>query len=85
VQLAETLVKFWTTKRFDIDQYEDRYRAKVKELIDAKIEGREIVAPEPEEQPEVLNLMDALKKSLATTEKQHTRPAARRKGRRHAS
>lgn len=47
---------------------EDHYRAKVKELIDAKIDGREIVAPEPEERPEVLNLMDALKKSLAKNE-----------------
>ncbi|HET6881616.1 MAG TPA: Ku protein [Pirellulales bacterium] len=85
VQLAETLVKSWTTKRFDIDDYEDRYRAKVKELIDAKIEGREIVAPEPEEQPEVLNLMDALKKSLAAGEKNHARKVARKKGRRRAS
>lgn len=79
VQLAETLVKSWTTKRFDLDEYEDRYRAKVKELIDAKIEGREIVAPEPEEQPEVLNLMDALKKSLA---KSDTKPSRSKRKRR---
>jgi DNA end-binding protein Ku len=81
VQLAETLVKSWTSKRFDIDQYEDQYREKVKELIDAKIEGRDIVAPEPEEEPEVLNLMDALKKSLASGEKKHPRAAHKRRRR----
>lgn len=79
VQLAETLVKSWTTKRFDIDDYENRYRAKVKELIDAKVEGREIVAPEPEEQPEVLNLMDALKKSLAKSDPSPTRRKRKRR------
>ena len=85
IQLAETLVKSWTNKRFDIDDYENRYRAKVKELIDAKIEGREIVAPEAEEQPEVLNLMDALKKSLAEGEKDHPRATGRKRRRRRAS
>lgn len=83
VQLAETLVKSWTAKRFDIDQYEDHYRAKVKELIDAKVEGREIVAPEEEAEPEVLNLMDALKQSLASGEKK--RPRTVHKRRRRAS
>jgi DNA end-binding protein Ku len=73
------LVKSWTTKRFDIDNYEDRYREKVKELIDAKIEGREIVSPEPEEEPEVLNLMDALKKSLANGHQQRPRSRKRRR------
>jgi DNA end-binding protein Ku len=88
VQLAETLVKAWTAKRFNFDDYEDRNRAKVKELIDAKIAGRKIVAPEPEEQPEVINLMDALQKSLARhqpsekEEKKHRRSAPKKRRRR---
>jgi len=62
VQLAQTLIRSWITRDFDFAAYEDRYREKLKELIDAKVEGREIVAPEEEERPEVVNLMDALKK-----------------------
>jgi DNA end-binding protein Ku len=65
VQLAQTLIKSWSDDDFDFTDYSDRYREKVKELIDAKVEGREIVAPgEEEETTEVINLMDALKKSV---------------------
>lgn len=67
VQLAQTLIRSWFTSDFDFAAYDDRYREKLQELIDAKIEGREIVAPEEEEKPEVVNLMDALKKSIART------------------
>ena len=35
-------------------------------IIDAKIEGREIVTPEVEAPPKVVNLMEALRKSLDT-------------------
>lgn len=65
VKLAEELVRSMTTDDLDFEAYEDDYRLRVKELIDAKREGREIVAPEEPEAPEVVNLMDALRKSLA--------------------
>jgi len=65
VQLAQTLIRSWFTRNFDFAAYEDRYREKLQELIDAKVEGREIVAPQEEERPEVINLMDALKKSIS--------------------
>jgi DNA end-binding protein Ku len=67
IQLAQTLVRSWFTDDFDFTEYDDRYREKVKALIDAKAKGREIVAPEERETPEVINLMDALKQSLAQT------------------
>jgi DNA end-binding protein Ku len=73
VQLAQTLIKNWSNDHFDFAAYDDRYRDKVQELISAKVHGHEIVAPEEEAEPEVVNLMDALKKSLA-----HERPAKRR-------
>ena len=41
-------------------------RSGLREIIDAKIEGREIVAPEVEAPPKVVNLMEALRKSLDT-------------------
>lgn len=34
------------------------------ELIEAKVEGKEIVAPPEAPEPHVVNLMDALKKSI---------------------
>ena len=65
IKLAQTLIRHWKVDDFDFSRYEDRYREELQELITAKIEGREIVEPEVEEVPEVVNLIDALKKSLA--------------------
>jgi DNA end-binding protein Ku len=50
----------------DLEEYHDDYQVGLREIIDAKIEGREVVAPEPEAPPKVVNLMDALRKSLDT-------------------
>jgi DNA end-binding protein Ku len=64
-KLAQTLVRNWTTDDFDFERYDDEYREKVKDLIQAKSRGKEMIAPEEEEEePQVINLMDALKKSL---------------------
>src|SRR4249920_3738462 len=48
----------------DLQEYRDDYQVGLREIIDAKIEGREIVAPEVEAPPKVVNLMEALRKSL---------------------
>ena len=50
----------------DFTSYTDDYQAGLREIIDAKIEGREIVAQEVEAPPKVVNLMEALRKSLDT-------------------
>src|SRR5438552_13267671 len=50
----------------DLASYRDEYQTGLREIIDAKIEGREIVAQEIEAPPKVVNLMDALRKSLDT-------------------
>lgn len=57
----------------------------MKELIDAKIEGRELVAPEAEEQPKVINLMDALKQSVARGRPQRRENARRETARRDSA
>lgn len=65
VQLAQTLIRHWFKREFDFTRYDDEYRKRVEELIQAKIEGREVVAPpEEEELPDVVNLLDALQRSL---------------------
>jgi DNA end-binding protein Ku len=50
----------------DFEAYRDDYQVGLREIIDAKIEGRDIVTPEVEAPPKVINLMDALRKSLDT-------------------
>jgi DNA end-binding protein Ku len=65
VKLAQQVIG---TFEGDIDfaSYKDEYQQGLREIIDAKIEGREIVAQEEEAPPKVVNLMDALRKSLDT-------------------
>ena len=65
VQLAQSLIRSWSDSGFDFTAYDDRYRQKVRELIEAKLRGREIEVPEEESPPDVINLMEALKRSLA--------------------
>jgi DNA end-binding protein Ku len=65
VRLAQTLIEEWSDDKFDFSRYTDPHREKVEELIKAKIRGRKIVEPDEEEEaPRILNLMDALKKSV---------------------
>lgn len=85
VRLAQTLIRESSDDRFDFAQYEDPYRERVEELIDAKIKGREIVTPEEEEEPpQVVNLMDALKKSVGAVGKTRSRSRSRSRSRRSA-
>jgi DNA end-binding protein Ku len=71
VKLAQSLIRSWSAKDFDFTEYDDPYRERIQELIDAKRAGRQIAAPEEEEEtPEIVNLMEALKQSLSRTGKQ---------------
>jgi len=63
--LAKTLIQASTLERFDLSDYPNTYVENLTKMIRMKIDGEEIVqAPEPET-PKILNLMDALKKSVA--------------------
>ena len=54
-----------TPAEFDFAKYKDLYTAKLTELIETKVAGKEIVAAPAQEHPQVINLMDALKQSVA--------------------
>ena len=70
LKLAESLVEASTADHFDFSQYHDTYTSKLKELIEAKTSGRKIVAPRStQEEPHVINLMDALRRSLDEVQK----------------
>ncbi|MBL9095247.1 MAG: Ku protein [Planctomycetaceae bacterium] len=64
VRMAEQIIRSWESDRFDFASYTDEYLERVRDLIDAKLKGRTIEAPEAEDEPDVVNLMDALKRSL---------------------
>jgi DNA end-binding protein Ku len=65
VKLTDTLINASTIQEFDFDVYEDMYTARLTELIRAKIDGKEIVQAPDVEEPKILNLMEALKASVA--------------------
>jgi DNA end-binding protein Ku len=58
----------------DFSKYHDTYEEALRKMIDAKIEGEEIIATPDVPQPKVVNLMDALRKSLDEVSKSRTRP-----------
>ena len=48
----------------DLSEFHDQYQEELRNVIDAKIAGAEVVAPVEEAPPKVVNLMEALRKSL---------------------
>jgi DNA end-binding protein Ku len=63
-QLIEALAAEW-----DPSKYQDTFQENVKKLIKAHMEGKEIPEVEkPKKMAPVVDLMDALKRSLAATE-----------------
>jgi len=65
VALTNTLIGASKVAEFDLDKYSDQYVSKLKKLIEMKVQGQEVVQAPDHEEPKILNLMDALKKSVA--------------------
>jgi DNA end-binding protein Ku len=59
----------------NLSDYHDEYREGLQRIIEAKIAGEEIVAPAVEAPARVVNLMDALKKSLDSVSAGRKKPA----------
>lgn len=66
VDLAEQFMKQLTAK-FEPEQFKDEYQTRVEELVERKAAGNEIEVEKPQKKPpaKVINLMDALKESMA--------------------
>ena len=63
LQMAKTLIGAMV-KPFEPEQFKDEYREKLWEIINGKIQGKEIVVADETVEYNVINLMDALKQSL---------------------
>jgi DNA end-binding protein Ku len=59
----------------NLKDYQDEYKAGLRKIIDAKIAGEEVVAPEVQEPPKVVDLMEALRRSLNTVSADKKKPA----------
>jgi DNA end-binding protein Ku len=81
LELTKTLLEATKVIRFDVTKYVDLYQQRLTQFIETKISGQEVVAAPEEEGPRVINLVEALKASLAQTRKpvEKLAPAARRK------
>ncbi len=77
LQMAESLIESMAGD-FTPEEFTDGYREALEAVVEAKIEGREVVAPEEAEDTggEVLDLMAALRKSVADAKARGGAPAA---------
>jgi DNA end-binding protein Ku len=91
IKLAQQLIDHITSETFRPEKYEDQVRKRVEKLIQAKVKGKDIteVAERPKARGEVVDLMEALKASLArkgkataATGRKRTTSAARTRKRR---
>jgi DNA end-binding protein Ku len=76
-QLIDSLVGDW-----EPGDLQSEYRQNLRELLEAKLAGEEIAMPEPVTEAPVVDLMEALKKSVAASKSRSgdgAKPAARKK------
>lgn len=77
--LAKQLIESGTSK-FDLAAYKDDYEAAVVKLVNAKRKGKPLPEPEPERpRTKVVNIMDALRQSLAEHSTKGKKSISRRK------
>ena len=84
VQLAEMLIDELSEEHFNPLQFKDEYRARLLDRIKAKAHGKPIAAPEKKEEEggEVVDIMEALRRSLGKSVVPARQARARRAPRR---
>lgn len=78
LKLAEMLINELTEEEFDPLRYKDEYRARLMEQIESKSRGEEIIVHAEEERGsgEVVDIMEALRRSLEAAPKRRERAIA---------
>src|SRR5882762_10037077 len=74
MKLARQVISTFDAE-LNLKEYKDEYKEGLRKIIDAKIAGEEIVAPEVEEPARVVDLMEALKRSLDSVSHEKKKPA----------
>nr|WP_312579202.1 Ku protein [Sedimentibacter sp.] len=69
LNMAKMLINSMDTP-FDPEKYKDEYQTRLRELIETKISGKEVVAAESDSGGKVIDLMDALKASVEKAKKE---------------
>jgi DNA end-binding protein Ku len=85
LDVAERLIEA-LSRPLDVSEWRDRYREKLQQLIDAKAEGKTVRVSDTQDDeppPRTINLMEALKKSLAQNRAAVSRGGANGNGRSH--
>ena len=72
VQLAKQIVEN-LSEPFEPEKFKDEYITRLEELVEAKMKGRKLTIVAPKAKPKVVDLMEALQKSVQQTK----RPVAR--------
>jgi DNA end-binding protein Ku len=75
LNLAKTLVAA-LAQPFDPAHFKNAFRERLRELIESRIEGRETTRIEPQAPAKVIDIMDALKRSLAQAKAMSHAPEA---------
>src|SRR4051812_36938693 len=85
--LAKQLIEQTTNENFEPTKYKDTVRERVMEQIQKKVEGQEITTAEPvgDSSGKIIDLMEALKASLATPKASETAAESKPKKGRKAS
>ena len=73
MKLARQVVATFDAE-LNLKDYKDEYKEGLRQIIDAKIAGEEIVAPEAQEPPKVVDLMEALRRSLDSVSGEKKKP-----------
>ncbi len=79
LQLATQLVEN-LSEPLKLEAFQDDYVTKLEEMIESKLKGRKLTVVAPKAKPKVVDLMEALQKSVQSTRRAAKRPAARSEG-----
>ncbi len=80
LELALRLIDELSSDAFKPEDYQDDYRLRVLDLVNLKVEGKEVTAVGPQVQrAQVIDLMEALKESLAKRVPQEKKPPVKAK------
>jgi DNA end-binding protein Ku len=74
MKLAKQVIATFDAE-LNLKDYKDEYKEGLRQIIDAKIAGEEVVAPEVAEPPKVVDLMEALRRSLDSVSGEKKKPA----------